>query len=88
MRSRWSRSPLHSRLEGGTVKDVRIALGGVAHKPWRAWKAEAALKGKPATAASFRAAAEAELAAATPLRDNGFKIELARRTMAAGARKS
>ena len=70
-------------LEGGTVKDVRIALGGVAHKPWRAWKAEAALKGKRATAESFRAAAEAELAAATPLRDNGFKIELARRTMAA-----
>jgi xanthine dehydrogenase iron-sulfur cluster and FAD-binding subunit A len=33
-------------LEGGTVKDVRLALGGVAHKPWRAWKAEAALKGR------------------------------------------
>ena len=48
-------------VEGGTVKDVRLALGGVAHKPWRAWKAEAALRGKPATAESFRAAAEAEL---------------------------
>lgn len=70
-------------LDGDTVKDVRIALGGVAHKPWRAWKAEDALRGKPATAQAFRAAAEAELAAAQPLRDNGFKIELARRTIAA-----
>jgi hypothetical protein len=60
-------------LEGGTVKDVRLALGGVAHKPWRAWKAEAALKGRPATAENFRAAAEAQLADAQPLRDNGFK---------------
>jgi xanthine dehydrogenase YagS FAD-binding subunit len=70
-------------LEGGTVKDVRLAIGGVAHKPWRAWKAEAALKGRPATAASFRAAAEAELADAKPLRDNAFKVELAKRTIAA-----
>ena len=70
-------------LDGDTVKDVRIALGGVAHKPWRAWKAEAALKGQPATAESFRAAAEAELADARALRDNGFKIELAKRTLVA-----
>ena len=70
-------------LEGDTVKDVRIALGGVAHKPWRALKAEAALRGRPATAENFRAAAEAELADAQPLRDNAFKIELAARTMAA-----
>ena len=70
-------------VEGGMVKEVRLALGGVAHKPWRASKAEAALQGKPATEASFRAAAEAELADARPLRDNGFKIELARRTMTA-----
>ncbi|WP_174275394.1 FAD binding domain-containing protein [Sphingomonas bacterium] len=70
-------------VEDGTVRDVRLALGGVAHKPWRAWKAEAALRGQPATEASFRAAAEAELADATPLRDNGFKIELARRTITA-----
>src|SRR5471032_452302 len=56
-------------LEGDTVKDVRLALGGVAPKPWRAWKAEAALKGRPASAASFRAAAELELADARPLRD-------------------
>jgi xanthine dehydrogenase YagS FAD-binding subunit len=70
-------------LEGGAVKDVRLALGGVAHKPWRAWKAEAALKGRPATVESFRAAAEAELSEAKPLRDNGFKVELAVRTIAA-----
>lgn len=70
-------------VEGGTVKDVRLALGGVAHKPWRARKAEDALRGGPATAAAFRAAAEAELADATPLRDNGFKIELAKRTITA-----
>ena len=70
-------------LDGDTVKDVRIALGGVAHKPWRAWKAEAALRGQPATEAGFRAAADAELADAVPLSDNGFKIELARRAIVA-----
>ncbi len=69
--------------EDGTVRDVRLALGGVAHKPWRAWTAEAALRGQPATAASFRAAADAELSEAAPLRDNGFKVELARRVIAA-----
>lgn len=70
-------------LDGDTVKDVRLALGGVATKPWRAWTAEAALRGKPATAESFRAAAEAELEAATALRDNGFKIKLVKRTIVA-----
>ena len=69
--------------QDGTVRDVRLALGGVATKPWRAWRAEEALRGKPATASSFRAAAEAELADARPLRDNGFKVELARRTITA-----
>ena len=68
---------------GGLVRDVRLALGGVAHRPWRATRAEAALRGKAATADNFRAAAEAELADATALRDNGFKIELARRTLVA-----
>jgi xanthine dehydrogenase YagS FAD-binding subunit len=70
-------------LEGDTVKDVRLALGGVAPKPWRAWKAEAALKGRPATAENFRVAAEIELTDAKPLRDNGFKVELAVRTITA-----
>ena len=70
-------------VENGTVKDIRLALGGVAHKPWRAWKAEEAMRGAPAIAQAFQAAAEAELADATPLRDNGFKVELAKRTIAA-----
>ena len=70
-------------VENGTVKDVRLAFGGVAHKPWRALKAEAALRGRPATEQAFRDAAIAELAEAVPLKDNGFKIELARRTTVA-----
>jgi xanthine dehydrogenase YagS FAD-binding subunit len=70
-------------VDGGTVRDVRLALGGVATKPWRAWRAEEALRGRPATAESFRAAAGAELAEARPLRDNAFKAGLAERTMTA-----
>jgi xanthine dehydrogenase YagS FAD-binding subunit len=69
-------------MEGGVIKDVRIALGGVAHKPWRAERAEATLKGRRASEAAFRQAAEAELAVAQPLRDNAFKIELATRVIA------
>jgi xanthine dehydrogenase YagS FAD-binding subunit len=71
------------RLDGDRIEDVRIALGGVAHKPWRAFKAEAALRSGPATEQAFRAAATAELADAKPLRDNGFKVELATRTLIA-----
>jgi xanthine dehydrogenase YagS FAD-binding subunit len=67
----------------GSVRDVRLALGGVAHKPWRAWKAEVALRGQQATPESFRAAAEAELAEASGLRDNTFKIELGKRAIEA-----
>ncbi len=70
-------------LDGNTVKDVRLALGGVAHKPWRAWKAEAALRGQAATPENFRAAAEAELTDARPLSHNAFKLELVRRTVTA-----
>lgn len=70
-------------LDAGVVRDVRIALGGVAHKPWRATLAENALRGKAATADAFAAAADAELSAARALSDNGFKIELARRTIIA-----
>jgi len=69
--------------EAGVVREVRLALGGVAHKPWRATQAEEALRGRPASAAAFRAAADAELAGAVPLRDNTFKVELARRTIVA-----
>jgi xanthine dehydrogenase YagS FAD-binding subunit len=67
----------------GAVKNVRLAIGGVAHKPWRARKAERALVGEPATADRFRAAADVELFEARPLRDNAFKIELAKRTITA-----
>ncbi|WP_375427297.1 FAD binding domain-containing protein [uncultured Sphingomonas sp.] len=70
-------------VRAGEVADIRLALGGVAHKPWRASRAEAALRGGPATPEAFRAAAEIELAGAEPLRDNGFKVELAKRTITA-----
>lgn len=70
-------------VEDGRVSDVRIAFGGVAHKPWRAWRAEETLRGARATADTFAAAAETELAGAEPLKDNSFKIELLRRTMVA-----
>jgi xanthine dehydrogenase YagS FAD-binding subunit len=70
-------------LDGDTVRDVRLAFGAVAHKPWRAYRAEAALRGRPATRDSFLAAADAELAAAEPLRDNGFKVPLVRNLAAA-----
>ena len=62
----------------GAVRDVRLAFGAVAPRPWRARVAEAALRGRPATEDSFRAAADAELAAARPLRDNGYKVPLVR----------
>lgn len=65
-------------VAGGVVRDVRIALGGVAHKPWRATLAEHALRGAPATTEAFRAAAAAELAAARPLPGNAFKVPLVR----------
>ncbi|MBI0384550.1 xanthine dehydrogenase family protein subunit M, partial [Streptomyces albiflaviniger] len=67
----------------GAVRDARIALGGVAHKPWRAITAEAVLRGAPATRESFVDAAAAELAAARPLAGNAFKVPLARNTMVA-----
>jgi xanthine dehydrogenase YagS FAD-binding subunit len=64
--------------EDGTVRDVRLALGGVAHKPWRAAKAEEALRDEPLNEANLRAAADIELEDAEPLQDNTFKIPLAR----------
>src|SRR5947207_3342023 len=62
----------------GIVRDSRIAFGGVAHVPWRARKAEAVLHGAAATEEIFGQAADAELAAAQPLRDNELKVPLAR----------
>ncbi|HET9623830.1 MAG TPA: xanthine dehydrogenase family protein subunit M [Kofleriaceae bacterium] len=64
-----------------TIKDARLALGGVATKPWRAKEAERALIGKPATDDTFQRAAALALDGATPHDDNAFKIELARRTI-------
>lgn len=62
----------------GVVREARLALGGVAHKPWRATRAEAVLAGAPANEESFRAAAEAELEQARPLSETAYKVTLAR----------
>ena len=71
------------RVEGGVVRDVRLALGGVAHKPWRAATAESVLLDHAPTPDAFARAAEAELTPAVPLARNGFKIVLARRVIIA-----
>jgi xanthine dehydrogenase YagS FAD-binding subunit len=68
-----------AKVEGGHIRYVRVAMGGVGTRPWRSHEAEAALLGKPADAEHFRKAAEAALAGAKPQRDNAFKIELAKR---------
>lgn len=65
-------------IADGVIRDVRLAFGGVAHAPWRARKAEAVLRGARATEVVFRQAADAELADAQSLRDNAFKVPLAR----------
>jgi xanthine dehydrogenase YagS FAD-binding subunit len=62
----------------GTVRDVRVALGGVAHAPWRAERVEALLKGSVLDEDALERAVDAELAEARPLRDNAYKISLAR----------
>jgi xanthine dehydrogenase YagS FAD-binding subunit len=66
----------------GTIRASRVALGGVATKPWRSPAAERALAGRKADEAAFRAAGEAALAGARAQKHNGFKIELGRRTVA------
>jgi xanthine dehydrogenase YagS FAD-binding subunit len=65
------------QIEAGRIVEARIALGGVAARPWRAHTAEQALNGAPLSVAAYRAAAELALAGATPSGDNAFKIELA-----------
>ena len=67
------------RIENAAIKDARVALGGVALKPWRARQAEQILRGVRAEASNFHRAAEAALADAKPSGANVFKIELARR---------
>lgn len=66
-------------MDGNTVKQARIAMGGVSHKPWRALEAEKFLANKAATETNFQAAAAAEMNNARPLEHNKFKVELGRR---------
>ncbi|MFJ4468534.1 FAD binding domain-containing protein [Streptomyces sp. NPDC089424] len=70
-------------VEDGTVREVRLAFGAVASRPWRARRAEELLTGAPADAATFAAAADAELAAARPLPHNRYKVTLMRNLVVA-----
>lgn len=73
--------------DGGHLTQVRIALGGVAHRPWRATRAEELLRGAQATEENFRRAAEAELDYASALADNAFKIPMTANTVVAALRE-
>jgi xanthine dehydrogenase YagS FAD-binding subunit len=68
-------------VSGGKIRRVRIAFGGIGTRPWRSREAEQELEGKTADEKNFRAAAEAALRGAKPLRDNAFKVELAKRAL-------
>lgn len=68
-------------LTGDRIQQARLAMGGVAHKPWRLTETEAFLQGKPATTETYRQAAEVALKGAKPLQYNGFKVELAKRAI-------
>ncbi|WP_405837492.1 FAD binding domain-containing protein [Streptomyces sp. NBC_01518] len=70
-------------VRDGVVREVRLAFGAVASRPWRARRAESALTGGPASAEAFMAAADAELAAAEPLSDNAYKVTLLRNLVVA-----
>jgi len=67
-------------IQEGSIREARIALGGIATKSWRSKKADNALAGRPATEVSFAAAAEAALAAAAPREQNAWKAPLAKHT--------
>jgi xanthine dehydrogenase YagS FAD-binding subunit len=69
-------------LSGGIISQARIALGGVAHKPWRTTAAETFLRGKPATEENFKQAAELAMQDAKPLEHNAYKIQLAKLAIA------
>jgi xanthine dehydrogenase YagS FAD-binding subunit len=69
------------QVAGGKIQHARVAMGGVGTKPWRSKEAEQALQGREANEHTFRAAAEAALKPAKPLRDNAFKVELAKRAI-------
>jgi len=68
-------------MDGGRIRQARVVMGSVAHKPWRSREAEAALSGKPASEETFRSASEAALAGAKPLAHNAYKIELGKRAI-------
>jgi len=68
-------------IDGGVIRQARLALGGVAHRPWRSTEVEAALVGKKADEATYREAAEIALHGAQTYKDNAFKVELAKRTI-------
>ncbi|MDT6987050.1 FAD binding domain-containing protein [Streptomyces lusitanus] len=68
-------------MDGDTIREARIGLGGVGTVPWRAWKAEDVLRGATASTENFRAAAEAALEGARTLPGTAFKVELAERTL-------
>jgi xanthine dehydrogenase YagS FAD-binding subunit len=68
-------------LDGTTIRSARLAMGGVAHKPWRAEEAEKSLKGKPATPENYRAAAELALAGAKTYQHNAFKVPMAKQAI-------
>ncbi|HTE46989.1 MAG TPA: xanthine dehydrogenase family protein subunit M [Gemmatimonadaceae bacterium] len=68
-------------IDGGRIREARVALGGVGTKPWRSTEAERVLRGRAPNDATYRAAAEAALAGARPQKDNAFKISLAKRTL-------
>ena len=75
-------------IDKGVIKNARIALGGVAHKPWRAEEAERFIEGKQADAAVFQQAAELALRGAKPLSENGYKVKLAQRAVARALRRA
>jgi xanthine dehydrogenase YagS FAD-binding subunit len=73
---------------GNNIKQARVVLGSVAHKPWRSMEAERALVGKPATVETFTAAADAALKDAKPLDHNGYKVELGKRAIVLALRRA
>jgi len=75
-------------IRDNVIREVRVAMGGVAHKPWRAAETEKYLNGKAATDENFRAAAEAEMKAAKPFEHNRFKVELGRRAIVHALRRA
>jgi xanthine dehydrogenase YagS FAD-binding subunit len=68
-------------VNGGRIRRICVAFGGIGTKPWRSREAEQMLEGRAADEKNFHAAAEAALKGAKPLRDNGFKVELAKRAL-------